>query len=186
MGRSESSAAPGWRIDATGRALIEGVGNGTELAPGLRLFHDGVEGSCHAALAPTPDGLAGHALELVTAGFGGGFVSLSITLPQAVLQGLTEDYLVAVHCAISADMPIEAYVRLTIRHGPNETRLVRSIDPRTQIDGVRHEIALDLYRSGLDPLRLTEAWCDVILNPASDGRIVLSDLAFSRRHRAPI
>jgi hypothetical protein len=162
--------------------LLEGLADGTQLAPGVALHHDDPSARVGLLQTPTPQGPALFALSLEGASFAGSFLSLAIDLPPAAAP-LLPRHLLGVRIALAERLATPFYLRLNVRHGPNTAQMLREVDPRLQ-GPVPALVEFDLAYMRFNPRRVSKIWCDVILagpGPLSAG---LLDLAFTRRPRA--
>ena len=123
-----------------------------------------------------------YGLSLDIYGFAGSFVSVTLILPDAVASGFKPRHLVRVETVIDCERPIKAYVRLSIKHGPNTEQLVHEL-----ADGARHQLVeFDLAYARFDDKRVERAWLDLIFDRPAMNAIRLSDMVVSRRPRAEL
>ncbi|WP_341212540.1 DUF6478 family protein [uncultured Limimaricola sp.] len=150
---------------------------GADLGDGVRLFHDATSGIRLERPEVGPQGP--WALHLRADGFDGGFVSLAIALPDAVLAGLRRRHLLGVDVDLGAQGLPRAFARLNLRQGPNSEVLLRGL-PETGPTGTE----FDLWSLETDPDRVESGWIDLIFEAPLPGRIEIADLVIQRRPRA--
>jgi len=161
-----------WRVDLAGPpdTLWPGraVESGADVAPGVRLFHDG--GGAAGRLAPGLNGLTLWAA-------GGGYASLAIALPAAGIAALGPRHVlrVAGRARLSGDAPLHG--RITLRHGPD---LARQSAPVTLADG-RLGFGFDLAYLAFEA-EIAHGWIDLILERPGDAALTLTELHI---HHAP-
>lgn len=112
--------------------------------------------------------------------FDGSFLSLVIELPDAVLNGLTKNFLIRMDTIVEMEKPLEIFARLNINHGPNTEQLVREL-PLHEEDIM---VEFDLAYSKLNEKRIEKAWVDLIFEGPEMNQVILRDVTFSRRPRA--
>jgi hypothetical protein len=177
-----------WRPDLWRGALPEpgslASGDRTTLGEGVALYHDCPLGEVvvRQVRNDRPEDRAPYGLAIDVFGFRGSFLSLALNLPDAAVEGLKARHLVRAAMVIDCDRPVRAFARLNIKHGPNLAQPVSNLP-----DAGRDKVAeFDLAYAGLNDKRIERAWVDLILNDASMSRIVIRDLAVSRRPRAEL
>lgn len=124
--------------------------------------------------------LAPYALRLDVFNFDGSFLSLALDLPAPAVEGLKRTHILRVSTIIEIEKPIEVFVRLNIRHGPNTEQIVREL-PAHQHEAV---VEFDLAYANLNEKRIEKVWMDLILDNPQMNQITFRDLTFSRRPRA--
>lgn len=168
-------------LDAPGMASVPA---GSALGAQARLFHDcpraeialrQVRNRCAAGLAP-------YALQADVFGFDGSYLSLALEVPDAAAQGLQKRHVIAVEATIETERPLEVFVRLNIRHGPNTEQLVREVTPAAGSAVAE----FDLAYTRLNDRRTERLWLDLIFERPAMTQIVLRDVTMSRRVRAQI
>lgn len=178
----------GWRPDLWCGALpaVGAVcaGDRTALGEGLALYHDCPLGEVVARQLRNdrPEDRAPYGLAVDAFGFQGTFLSLSLTLPEAAIDGLKARHLVRVELVIDSDRPVKAYARLNIKHGPNLAQPVSALPA----EGREKLAEFDLAYTDLNDRRIERAWLDLILNEPAMSRIVIRDVVASRRPRAEL
>ena len=124
--------------------------------------------------------LAPFGLRMDVFSFDGSFLSLVLDLPFEAVDGLTRNHLIRVDTIVEMEKPLEIFVRLNIKHGPNTEQLVRELP--THEDEVMVEF--DLAYSQVNEKRIERAWIDVIFENPQMSQLILRDLTFGRRPRA--
>ena len=117
-----------------------------------------------------------------TLDFAGSFVSLAIDLPEAAWKGITKGDLIQLDTQVSAETPMTIFARINVRHGPNTDEIVRGIDLSQQ----QCSVAFDLFYSAIEPDRVSGMWLDFICEKPVMSRVVIHELALSRRPRANV
>ncbi len=178
-----------WRPEAFRyRAKVPGVAaaaSGAAIDEAIRLFHD-----CDRSeltLRQTRNGreedLSPFGLELDVFAFDGSFLSLAVDLPAEAAQNLRRDHIVRVDLDCALERPLEVFLRLNIRHGPNTEQVVREL-PRGRAEA--STVEFDLAYTRLNERRSERMWLDIIFERPQMNRIWLRDLTFARRLRAEI
>lgn len=126
--------------------------------------------------------LAAFGLQLDVFAFQGSYLSLAIDLPQAAVEGLTRQHLIRLEATVEMEQRIEIFSRLNVRHGPNTEQVVRELPLQKETVFVE----FDLAYTRLNEKRVDKMWLDLIFEGPRMNRIVLRDLTFSRRKRAPL
>lgn len=177
-----------WRPDLWRGPLPEpgavASGDRTPLGENLALYHDCPLGEVvvRQVRNDRPEDRAPYGLAVDVFGFKGSFLSLALNLPAAAVDGLKSRHLVRVELVIDSDRPVKAFARLNIKHGPNLAQPVSAL-PEQGRDKVAE---FDLAYADLNDKRIERAWVDLILNDATMSRIVIRDVAVSRRPRAEL
>jgi len=83
---------------------------------------------------------------------------------------------------IEMEKPLEIFVRLNIKHGPNTEQIVREL-PLHEDDVM---VEFDLAYSNLNEKRIERAWVDLIFENPEMSQLVLRDLTFCRHPRADL
>ncbi|MFN5998848.1 MAG: DUF6478 family protein [Paracoccaceae bacterium] len=177
-----------WRPDLWRGALPEpGVvasGDRTPLGDGVALYHDCPLGEVSARQVRNDktEDRAPYGLAIDVFGFKGSFLSLALNLPEMAVQGLKARHLVRAELVIDSDLPVRAFARLNIKHGPNLAQPVSAL-PEAGRDKVAE---FDLAYTDINEKRVERAWMDLILNDVSMTRVVIRDVVLSRRPRAEL
>ncbi len=132
------------------------------------------------------DDLSPFGLQLETMAFTGSFLSLSIDLPQAALDGLTRSHIIRLTPRLSVERPMSIYARLNVGHGPNTDELLRHMGDLTPGPSQDAVIEFDLYYVEMNEKRLHKIWLDLIFEAPQMNAVVLRDLFLSRHLRAEI
>lgn len=154
----------------------------TRLGDALTLFHDCDQSELtlrqmrnlrEADLAP-------FGLRMDVFRFDGSFLSLVLDLPEQAMQGLRRRHLIRLDTIIELEKPLEIFIRLNIKHGPNTEQLVRELPLHED------EIAVefDLAYSKLNEKRVERAWVDLIFENPQMSQVTIRDLTFCRHPRA--
>jgi hypothetical protein len=126
--------------------------------------------------------LAPYGLRLDVFAFDGSFLSLVLDLPEAGVQGLRTRHLFRIDAIVETEKPLEIFVRLNIKHGPNVEQMVQEL-PR---GGTEAMVEFDLAYTKINERRVERAWADIIFEGPQLNQIVLRDLTLSRRPRADL
>ncbi|MEM6578770.1 MAG: DUF6478 family protein [Pseudomonadota bacterium] len=154
----------------------------TRLGEELTLFHD-CERS-ELTLRQIRNGrerdLSPFGLRMDVFAFDGSFLSLVLDLPESAVDGLKKTHLIRMDTIIEMEKPLEVFVRLNVRHGPNTEQLVREL-PLHEEDRM---VEFDLAYTRLNEKRIERAWVDIIFENPQMSQVILRDLTFGRRPRA--
>lgn len=126
--------------------------------------------------------LAPYGLRMDVFRFDGSFLSLVVDMPKDAIKDITKDHVIRVDTLIDFEKRIEIFARLNVKHGPNTEQFVRELPLHE--DNVMVEF--DLAYSNLNEKRVEKAWLDIIFEGPEMNQVVLRDLTFSRRLRAPV
>lgn len=161
--------------------IAEGAG-GTRVAPGVTIHHDDPDAAIRLRQTGTA---APYAYEIAVERFGGGYVSLSMDLPEDARRTMRDGHVVQMRARIYPP-PARAYVRLCLRGGPNTDRIVSAFRPGRDGASVAEIDLGDPWRPerAVPAAKLSHAWVDLIVERPGRGRIAISDLSLSRRPRA--
>lgn len=170
-----------WReaLCVLGRSSVQ---NKTQLGGELTLFHDcqrseltlrQIRNRREADLAP-------FGLRMDVFAFDGSFLSLVLDLPEAAVSGLKKSHLIRLDTIVEMEKPLEIFVRLNVRHGPNTEQLVRELPLHEE----NLMVEFDLAYTRLNEKRIDRAWVDIIFENPQMSQVILRDLTFSRRPRA--
>ncbi|MEQ5869370.1 hypothetical protein J4E08_05590 [Sagittula sp. NFXS13] len=125
--------------------------------------------------------LAAYGLRLDVFRFDGSYLSLAIDLPEEASNGLKRNHLIRIETIVEMEKPLEIFARLNIKHGPNTEQIVRELP--LNAEGIHVEF--DLAYTKLNEKRVEKMWLDLIFEGPEMNQVVLRDLTFSRRKRAP-
>lgn len=126
--------------------------------------------------------LAPFGLRMDVFKFDGSFLSVAINLPNEAADGLTKSHLLRVGTIVEMEKPLEIFVRLNIKHGPNTEQIVREL-PLNEEDIM---VEFDLAYSRINEKRIEQVWLDVIFEAPDMNQVILRDLNFARYRRAAI
>jgi hypothetical protein len=169
------------RIPVPGMASVPGK---AEIAPGSTVFHDcrrseltvrQIRNSREVDLAP-------FGLRMDVLRFDGSFLSLVLDLPDSAAQGLKLSHLIRLDAVVELEKPLEIFVRLNLKHGPNVEQVVRELPMHT--DEVMVEF--DLAYTKMNEKRIEKLWVDLIFEGPEMNQIILRDVTMSRRPRAEL
>lgn len=166
-----------WR-DASPFDIYGDILSGTELGPLVTLHHDG-DGAALSIRRPEQDA---SALDINFDGFEGGFFSLAFELPETGIQSLAHHDLIRVALKSTAAEAFVAYVRLNLRHGPNNEQITRMID----IGDGDSFAEFDVFYTEFNPNRVTSVWVDLIINNPAARKITFDEVVILRRARASL
>ncbi|MBA4492526.1 DUF6478 family protein [Paracoccus sp. S1E-3] len=180
--RPEFLSAPG---RPSGLAAPE---NATRMGDRVTIWHD-----CpHRALilrqvqnARATD-LATHGLRVEVMGFAGDFLSMSIDLPQAALQGLTRNHIIRLESVVEVERAQEIYFRLNIGNGPNTEELLRHLGGVVPGRACQNVTEFDLALTEMNEKRLGKIWLDVIFEKPQMNAVTIREMILSRHPRAQV
>ncbi|WP_300011174.1 DUF6478 family protein [uncultured Roseobacter sp.] len=163
---------------------LSSVQNKSMLGDEVTLFHDcgRPEITLRQIRNTRQEDLAPYGLRIDVFRFDGSFLSAVVDLPEGAVEGLKRTHILRVSSIIEMEKPIEIFVRLNIRHGPNTEQMVREL----HIDGKDVEMEFDLAYCNLNEKRIEKAWVDFIFEGPEMNQVTLRDLTFSRRQRAQV
>lgn len=158
--------------------------NNSMLGDEVTLFHDcdRSEITLRQVRNTRQEDLAPYGLRIDVFRFDGSFLSAVVDLPKDAVNGLKRTHVLRVSSIIEMEKPIEIFVRLNIRHGPNTEQIVREV----QVTSKDIEIEFDLAYCTLNEKRIEKAWVDFIFEGPEMNQVTLRDLTFSRRQRAQV
>ncbi|WP_136650021.1 DUF6478 family protein [Paracoccus aeridis] len=162
--------------------------SGTRLAEEAAIWHDCPEralvlrqmrNSRSAELSP-------YGLLLEILGFSGSFLSISIDLPQAALNGLTRSRIVRLASVMSVERPMNIYARLNVGHGPNTDQLLRHLGDLQPGRTTSLVTEFDMFRIEMNEKRLEKIWLDLIFESPHMNAVRIGDLFLSHHPRAEV
>jgi hypothetical protein len=167
------------QLDTPGMSSVESKSG---LGGGLTLFHDCVtsELTLRQLRNNREEDLAPFALRMDVFNFDGSFLSLVLDLPEAAVVGLQRRHLLRMDAIVELEKPLEIFVRLNIKHGPNTEQIVRELPLNTR-DCM---IEFDLSNVNFNEKRLERMWIDLIFENPELNQVTMRDLTFSRYPRA--
>ena len=177
-----------WRPDLW-RAAIAAPGTAsaaaqTTVCEGTSVFHDcrkseltlrQIRNTREADIAPF-----GFRMDVFK--FDGSFLSLVVDLPQEAVTGIKLRHLIRVDVNVELEKPLEIYLRLNVKHGPNLEQIVREL-PLNEDEVM---VEFDLSYSKINEKRVERMWVDLIFEGPEMNQIILRDVTFSRRPRAEV
>ncbi|PWE33458.1 hypothetical protein DDZ14_04475 [Maritimibacter sp. 55A14] len=161
-----------------------GVETRTKFGAEATLFHDCAisEITMRQIRNTRPEDLAPFGFRLDVFRFDGSFLSLVLDMPPEAVEGLKRNYLVRLDTTVEFEKPLEMFVRLNIRHGPNTEQIVRELPL-----GAREVmVEFDLAYTNLNEKRIERMWLDLIFEGPEMNQIILRDVTLSRRPRAAL
>lgn len=112
--------------------------------------------------------------------FDGTFLSMALNLPPEAIDGLQMTHLIRLNAIVEMEKPLEIFVRLNIKHGPNVDQLVRELP----LNEEEVTVEFDLAYIKMNEKRVERMWVDLIFEGPEMNQITLRDVTFSRRPRA--
>jgi hypothetical protein len=156
-------------------------GPATDLAEGLRLFHDCPLGEI--GVRQVRGDAPPYALALDVFAFRGSYLSLAFDLPDAGRAGLRRRHVLRLDLRLESERASDVYARLNLSQGAATARIVRSL--AIPPDGAAFA-DFDLATMKVDLTRTETAWIDLILDSPAANAFVISDLHLSRTPRAEV
>lgn len=133
---------------------------------------------------PQPEGR--HALGIEVLGFAGSFLSLTLDLPGAMLDGVDAERILQLDMVGDAERPIRLYARINLVQGPNTEAMLRELGhPVAGQDNLRR-VEFDLAYANLANRPVERAWLDLILESPRMNALAIRDIRLSCRPRARI
>lgn len=170
-----------WRgpLTPTGKAAVQ---NKTPFGSETTIFHDCEisELTLRQLRNQRQSDLAPFGMRMDVFRFDGSFLSLVLDLPNESVQGLKKRHLVRMDAVVETEKPLEIFVRLNVKHGPNTDQIVREL-PLGQAEVM---VEFDLAYTKINEKRVERMWVDLIFEGPEMNQIVLRDLTFSRQPRA--
>ena len=177
-----------WRPDLWRRAIaqrgISSVANKSMLGDEVTLFHDCAtsELTLRQVRNQREQDLAPYGLQLDVFNFDGSFLSLVLDLPSEAIDGLRRTHILQITSIVEMEQPLEIFVRLNIRHGPNTEQIVRELP----VGGENVSAEFDLAYANINEKRIEKAWVDLIFENPRMNQVTLRDLTLTRRPRAQL
>ena len=172
-----------WRGPVAQRG-ISSVANKSMLGDEVTLFHDCADSelTLRQLRNQREEDLAPFGLRLDVFNFDGSFLSLVLDLPPEAASGLKRTHILRVNSILELEKPLEVFIRLNIRHGPNTEQIVREM-PLNSDD---KSVEFDLAYTNLNEKRIDKVWIDVIFENPQMNQVTLRDLTFCRRPLAQL
>lgn len=126
--------------------------------------------------------LSPYGLRLDIFRFDGSFMSLVVELPPSATEGLKLTHVIRVDTVIQTEKPLEIFIRLNVKHGPNTEQIVREL-PLGQEEVM---VEFDLAYSKINEKRIEKMWLDVIFEGPEMNQVMIRDLTITRRPRAEL
>lgn len=114
--------------------------------------------------------------------FDGSFLSLVLDLPEEAARGLRLRHLIRLDVIVEMEKPLEIFVRLNIKHGPNIEQIVRELP----LNAGEVMVEFDLAYSKMNEKRVEKLWVDLIFEGPEMNQVILRDVTLSRRPRAEL
>ncbi|MFV0387036.1 DUF6478 family protein [Paracoccus sp. (in: a-proteobacteria)] len=168
-------------------ALVE-PRNGQRLGHEVAVWHD----CAHRALIlrqrrnRRSTDLAPFGMSLEVMGFSGSYLSLSLDLPETVLEGLGTSHILRLETVLQAERPVTVYGRLNLLHGPNTAQMLRQLGDPISDQTCHRVIEFDLAYAELTERRIEKVWLDLIFEAPHMNGVELGDVVLSRHMRAEI
>ncbi|MEM6588512.1 MAG: DUF6478 family protein [Pseudomonadota bacterium] len=169
-----------WRNPLDVPGMSSALSN-TALGKEVVLFHDceRSELSLRQIRNQREADLAPFGLRMDVFNFDGSFLSLVLDLPQDAMQDITRRHLVRLDTIVELEKPLEIFIRLNIKHGPNTEQLVRELPLHEE----QLMVEFDLAYSKINEKRVERAWVDLIFENPQMSQVTIRDLTMSRRPR---
>ncbi|MGV6839707.1 MAG: DUF6478 family protein [Planktomarina sp.] len=170
-----------WRGPARVPGLA-GIENGVQLAWGTAIYHD-----CHfndltfrQVRNTRNDDRAAFGMRLDVFTFDGSFLSMVLDMPWESCDNLKKSHLYRFNMRVEMERPLEIFVRLNVKHGPNVEQIVRELPPG------ENDAALefDLAYADINEKRVEKIWFDVIFEGPQMNQVTLRDVTIARLRRA--
>ena len=130
--------------------------------------------------------LAHYGLSLEVMGFSGGYLSLSLDLPDAMQEDLGRDHVLRVDAQLSAERAMTVYGRINIAQGPDTASKLRQLDHPIEGRNNPRVVEFDLAYADLAGRPADKVWLDLIFEAPAMNAVTLTDLVMSRHPRAQI
>lgn len=172
-----------WRLPVRPHGLAN-VDSGTNICDGVSIHHDSPGNNLifRQNRSTETDDLAPFSVSIETLWAEGNFLSLSIDIPENVALTLRRRHILRVDVSWELEHPVEGFVRLNIRHGPNTDQILRGLSREKRESCVE----FDLAYSSVNEKRVDHAWIDLIFENPGFNRIKIGDVAMTRRQRAEV
>lgn len=159
---------------------IAAAKNKTKIGPSAVLFHNCPlsELTVRQVRNEREEDLAPYGLRLDVFRFEGNFLSISLEMPSETVKSLTKGHILRLDTEIQTEKPLESFVRLNIKSGPNVEHHVIEMTQETT------EAEFDLSEMRFFENRLERIWVDMIFEGPQMNEITIRDLTFSRRNRS--
>ncbi|WBU61797.1 DUF6478 family protein [Paracoccus albus] len=162
--------------------------SGAKLTEGAAIWHDCPASALIFKQIRNVDStdLAAFGLQLETFNFSGSFLSLSVDLPEHVLNGLTREHIIRLELVVRMERDQEVYARLNIGSGPNTEEVIRHLGSLQPGNTNSQVIEFDLALTEMNEKRLDKAWLDLIFEKPVMNAASIREMIFSRHLRANV
>ncbi len=172
-----------WRGEIPEKGIVS-VKSRTRLGKEVSIFHDctAAELTLRQLRNTNEDDLAPFGVRLDVFHFAGNFLSLVLDLPASAVEGLGKKHIIRIASIIEAERPIEVFVRLNIKNGPNTEQMVQELP-------LAHEncmVEFDLAYADINERRIESLWVDLIFENPEMNQLTIRDLTFCRYPRAEV
>lgn len=163
---------------------VASVQNKTRLGDEVGVFHDCsvAELTLRQVRNTRDEDLAPFGVRFDVFNFKGSFLSLVLDFPADAVEGLKKKHILRISPVIETESPLEVFMRLNIKNGPNTEQLVQEV-PVNKEDAV---VEFDLAYTDLNEKRLGSIWLDVIFENPRMNQIVVRDITLCRYPRAEL
>lgn len=134
----------------------------------------------------TDAGLVPFGLRLETLSFMGEYLSLSLDLPDSVLEWLGKSHILRLDMNLQAETAIEVYGRINIAQGPNNEQVLRKLGDTPTDRSAYRTIEFDLAYADLAERPIEKVWLDLIFSTPYMNAINLRDVMLSRYPRSEV
>lgn len=168
-------------IPVPGMASVQGR---SLISAGTTLFHDcrRSELTVRQIRNAREEDVAPFGFRMDVFRFDGSFLSLVLDLPEEAAQGLKLRHLIRLDAIVEMEKPLEIFVRLNIKHGPNVEQVVRELP----LSGDEMMVEFDLAYTRVNEKRVEKLWIDLIFEGPEMNQVIIRDLTISRRPRAEL
>lgn len=126
--------------------------------------------------------LAPFALRMDVFRFDGSFLSLVLDLPAEAAQDLRLTHVLRVNAVVESEKPLELFMRLNVKHGPNTEQIVRELP----VGSKEIMVEFDMAYTKINEKRVERIWLDLIFEGPEMNQITLRDLTVTRRPRSEL
>lgn len=183
MGTDWSWRPPLWKgpLPSPGMASVPGK---ALICEGATIFHDcrRSELTVRQIRNTRESDIAPFGFRMDVFRFDGSFLSLVLDLPEEAARGLRLRHLIRLDVIVEMEKPLEIFVRLNIKHGPNVEQIVRELP----LNGEEVMVEFDLAYSKMNEKRVEKLWVDLIFEGPEMNQVILRDVTLSRRPRAEL
>jgi hypothetical protein len=161
-----------------------GILNRTLITNGTTIFHDckRSELTVRQIRNMRESDLAPFGLRIDVFRFDGSFLSVVLDFPPESNASLRKKHIIRVDMIVELEKPLEIFVRLNIKHGPNIETILREMP----LDASEMMVEFDLGYSKINEKRIERVWMDLIIEGPEMNQIIFRDLTVTRRPRAEL